>query len=314
MGKSIVFLFIAMLTTMTSGYNNTIVFDKNNDLELMYEVPIMSQPPNGYPAIVFIHGVGSTKDKMMRMARAAADRGYFAISIDWRTPDGASVIWPDQIDDARNAIEWLTKDLTHVSNWSQSNPYRIDPNRIGVVGFSCGGMIALSLGLDDHIKAVVSLAGPTNLESLYRYDAFNEKEDNRDPNPSLLSDAFIVFIKALLGSYVREDINNDGLADNDPDYFNASPINHTKADVPLLLIHGNLDNIVPPSQSRNLMTKMRSLGGVCDLIIYNCGHFSDPGLATERYPKEPMDINSGISYSNGATGLDAMFMFFHAML
>ena len=113
---------------------------------------------------------------------------------------------------------------------------------------------------------------------------------------------------------LREDINNDGVADYDPDYFNASPINHAKADVPLLLIHGNLDNTVPPSQSRNLLTKIRSLGGVCDLIIYNCGHFSDPGLATERYPIEPIDVNSGIAYSKGATGLDAMFMFFHAML
>jgi dipeptidyl aminopeptidase/acylaminoacyl peptidase len=318
MKKSVVFLFIAILTVILSGCTNTVIFDTGNNLKLNYVVPSVSQPPNGYPAIVFIHGFGGSKDKMMSIVSAAADRGYFAIAIDWRAPDGASVMWPDQIDDAKNAIAWLTKDLSHAGNWSQPNPYRIDPSRIGAMGFSGGGLIALSLGLDENVKAVASFAGPTNLESIYRYLSFNEKEDERDLDPSSSRSEIIDFTEALLGPYEREDINNDGVADYDPDYFDASPINHTQAGVPLLLIHGSRDNVVPPSQSRNLMTKMRSLGGVCDLIIYKCGHnlYSSlyPGLANERNPEEPMDVNSGIAYSEEDTGLDAMFMFFDAKL
>lgn len=118
----------------------------------------------------------------------------------------------------------------------------------------------------------------------------------------------------MFGPYKREDINNDGMADYGPHYFNPSPINHTQAGVPTLLIHGSLDNAVPPSQSRKLMTQIRSLGGVCDLILYNCGHIIDPGLATMSYPDEPIDTNSGIAYSKEDTGLNAMLMFFDAKL
>ena len=63
------------------------------------------------------------------------------------------------------------------------NKYRVDPEKIGVAGFCCGGHLALMIGLtrpadglegscsnadySSSVQAVVSSAGPTELTSLY---------------------------------------------------------------------------------------------------------------------------------------------------
>jgi dipeptidyl aminopeptidase/acylaminoacyl peptidase len=312
---------IIFLSLILGGCLNTVTYDNVNNLDLNYVAPLnFSQPTNGYPAIVFIHGYNSVKEEMMNMAIAAASRGYFAITIDWREPDGTNVMWPAQLDDAKKAVAWLIRDTSYASNWSVSNPYRIDPNRIGAAGFSLGGMISLRLTdiNGPNVKAAASFAGVSDFETEYRYLAFNEVRDIYDPYPLPPSMNVIVtnFLKILLGPYQRKDINNDGKPDYDPDYFEASPINHIKANASLLLIHGNQDIAVPPSQARSLMEKVRSQGIDCDLFIFNTGHSMDPGLATAPCPSKEMDVNSGIKYTNSKTdtGMDLMFEFFQAKL
>jgi len=66
---------------------------------------------------------------------------------------------------------------------ANAEEYKIDPNRIGALGWSSGGHLALMFGLTDsshglegecgnlefssRVQAVVNFAGPTELISLY---------------------------------------------------------------------------------------------------------------------------------------------------
>jgi dipeptidyl aminopeptidase/acylaminoacyl peptidase len=313
--SSIIVMLLSLV--IISGCSNSVIYDKENNLELYYRVPATKRPSGGYPAIVFIHGFGSNKDTMLSMVEAAAGHGYFAIAIDWREPDGITVKWPKPLSDSVNAVSWLTNDTTQSQNWSKSNPYKIDMNRIAVVGHSAGGLYSLWLARDERISAVISLAGPTNLESLYRFQSFNEKEDFMDPFPlPIFDNTCIDFLTGLLGPYERIDMNNDGIPDYDPDYFRASPINFPDTCVPILLIHGKNDNYVPLSQSRTLMTTIRKLGGICDLVVFNWGHFLNPGMDAPFCPALEIDSNSGIEYPNslGYSILDIMLSFLDATL
>jgi acetyl esterase/lipase len=320
MKKTISILVALVSISILCGCVNIVTFDRENKLNLIYAVPSTPKPPKGYPAIVLIHGFGGTKEKLIDIAISAAEHGYFAITIDWRDPDVAKLMWPAQLDDIKNAIAWLVKDTSHAAKWSMLNLYNIDPERIGAVGLSGGGTLALRMmELDDpHIKAIVSLAGPTNLETEYRYLAFGKKEDPSDPLPftPFVNTEIIKFCNELLGPYEMEDVNNDGKPDYDPFYFEESPINHINANVSLLFLQGNMDNLVPLSQSRSLMGKMRGMGGICDLIIYKFGHSFDPGFLTSSCPIDEMDVNSGIEYTSSkkTTGQDIMFEFFQAKL
>jgi acetyl esterase/lipase len=114
----------------------------------------------------------------------AAQRGYVAVTADYRSTnlkeDGKAVYcFPNQVFNAKCAIRWLR---------AKADTYHIDPDRVGVIGWSSGGYLALMIGLTDtsdglegdcgdmsistRVQAVVSLAGPTELISEVKESEF----------------------------------------------------------------------------------------------------------------------------------------------
>ena len=94
--------------------------------------------------------------------------GYAAISPQYRFCP--KEVFPAQVQDVKAAVRWVK---THAKE------YDIDPERVGAVGFSAGGHLAMMLGLtgsadglegegsadgpDSRVKAVVNFFGPTDL-------------------------------------------------------------------------------------------------------------------------------------------------------
>jgi acetyl esterase/lipase len=207
------------------------------------------------PAIVFLCGNGWGYDKTLNREGfwyaldMANQRGYVGVTVDYsasvensnRRPIGT---FPAQIHDVKSAIRFLR------ANAAQ---YDIDPDRIGVVGFSSGGNLALLLGLtvpsdglegqdgnlqySSAVQAVVNLSGATDLASW-----------NREP-----------YVSAYLG----------GTLQSKPEqYRKASPINYAKPGAaPILTIHGDKDTSVSLDQALLLDAKMKEVGATHTLII-----------------------------------------------
>ena len=207
------------------------------------------------PLLVWIHGGGWTKGNKSGInpifIRLTAE-GYAAASIDYRL-DGI-VSHPKQIHDCKGAIRWLR---------ANADKYGYDVSRIGVGGGSAGGHLVLLLGLSSGIEelegdvggnldqssrvhAVVDLFGPSALT------LFAKKSDHFRPNktPELLK--------------------------------SASPVTYlTKDDPPLLIFHGDKDQLVPLSQSEHVHKLYQEMGLESSLrVIEGAGHggpqFSDP--------------------------------------
>ncbi len=104
--------------------------------------------PTARPTIVLIHGggfTGGTRADMRDAARTYAQRGYVAASISYRLGTPASIagaglltVAGRAIDDAMESVRWLKANAT---------TYRIDSGRVGAVGFSAGGAIALGVAV-----------------------------------------------------------------------------------------------------------------------------------------------------------------------
>ena len=226
----------------------------------------LARPTKGkapYPAIIFIFGgwwkMGSRGQYNIEI-RQAAERGYVAITVDYRLTSAkkggkAKYPFPAQVHDVKCAVRWLR---------ANAKMYNIDSKRIGALGYSSGGHLALLLGLTDSsdklegkcgkmrysskVQAVVNLAGITELESCY----YNSKTGQS-------------YIQDLLG----------GTPEEIPKlYITASPISYvSRDDSPVLSIHGDKDVDVPPSQAELLDTKMKDVGAPHTLIILNdTGH------------------------------------------
>jgi dipeptidyl aminopeptidase/acylaminoacyl peptidase len=128
----------------------------------LYE-PKVKRGRHGHAAIVMVHGGvhGSWASNYIIFVREAIKRGYVVIAPDYRGSTGYGKAFHDaidyggyEVDDAMTAYTWMTQNLPHV-----------DPERVGIMGWSHGGFITLhSLARDNNpFKAGAALVPVTNL-------------------------------------------------------------------------------------------------------------------------------------------------------
>jgi acetyl esterase/lipase len=145
------------------------------------------------------------------------------------------------------AVRWLR---------ANAKKYKIDPNRIGAIGVSSGGHLALMLGLTDssdglegecgnlkyssRVQAVANVSGGTELISWY----------NATKNASFLY---------LLG----------GTPEEVPEqYKSASPLTYVSKDDPLVFcIYVEGDGSHPLKQAKLLNDKMKAVGASHTLLL-----------------------------------------------
>ena len=129
------------------------------------------------PVIMWIHGGGFTfgNDKkqkyIVEMASRFARMGYVGVSVDYRLRakprDHFSSTVSEAVEDALKGLDWIRKNKESL---------RIDPDKIIVAGGSAGGMIAVTLCINDvsgsvrhnksGVRALVNLWGSPDMEAL----------------------------------------------------------------------------------------------------------------------------------------------------
>src|SRR5215510_10053981 len=112
-----------------------IVFGKGGDMDLKLDIYRPPASTEKRMATIHFHGggfAGGSKDSLSERIRPYATLGYVAIAAQYRLSGQAG--FPALIHDAKAAIRWVR---------ANSNTLGIEPQRIGVVGYSAGGYHAL---------------------------------------------------------------------------------------------------------------------------------------------------------------------------
>ena len=211
------------------------------------------------PLIVFIHGgCWRAQYDLTHVAGAAAAlaRDGFAVwAIEYRRVGNTDGGWPGTFDDVSRAVD-------HVRALATQFP-RIDTTRVVLIGHSAGGQLALwaasrkqneMTGIHTPgmppvpVAGVVSLAGITDLAT---YGA--------------APGGCNAVVTPLMG----------GTATQVPDRYRAvSPIERVPFSVPVRLVHGEADPIVPLAQSRDFAARAIAVGGVAEVeVVTGAGHF-----------------------------------------
>ncbi len=234
-----------------------------HELKLDIAVPKCLQAPA--PAIVDIPGGA------WRMVRKSSDDalfyaqfGFIGVSITHRTSDIAP--FPAAVHDCKTVIRWLR---------AHAEKYHINPDKIGVTGYSSGGHLAVLLGtsggdayLEGHggygdyssrVQAVVDHFGPTDFLKMNDTD-LPDKPDVFSPDsaPSL-----------YLGGPLREKADLARL---------ANPIAYIDpGDPPVLIGHGEKDAMVVLNQSEILYEALKKAGVPTTFIrVKNATHMYRP--------------------------------------
>jgi acetyl esterase/lipase len=221
----------------------------------MLDIYLPDTGKSSYPLIVWIHGGGwRMGDKygdmgyMKHTVKEFIQKGYAIASIDYRWSTKA--IFPAQIQDCNRAVEFL---FLHASK------YKLDKDRIGVIGFSAGGHLASLLGLSNNnqvddfyyngkkpefkISLVLDFCGPSNFLAL-------TGDYSKDPKNGM---------NILLGGLLADRLR---LAKE------ASPVTYIdKNDPAVLIVHGEKDELINPNQSISLGAALTKAGVKNELII-----------------------------------------------
>ena len=209
---------------------------------------------NPMPIAVYVHGGGWTSGDKGNGAgipdvRELLARGYVVASLDYRL--APQYQWPAQIIDVKCAIRFLR---------AHASALQIDPNRVGAWGGIAGGHLVAMLGTTDQgagfdvgefldqssrVQAVVDMFGPTDLTTL----------DSAPAAP---------LAKTVFGATTRDD----------PVLARASPVTYISPDdPPFLILQGDKDTTVPPSQSQEFYDRLKAAGVNATLVmVKNAGH------------------------------------------
>jgi acetyl esterase/lipase len=231
-----------------------VVYGKAGGVELKLDLARPAKGAGPFPLVVCLHGGGwqlGHRKAHHPTLQLLARHGYVAASVGYRLAPKHR--WPAQIEDAKCAVRFLR---------AHAKDYNIDPNKVGALGDSAGGHLALLLGLMDardglegagehakqpsKVQAVVNYYGPTDL---------------RTWSATPLGD---VMLKAATrgrdGNGLLEDFL--GTADRKAAVMaKASPITYVDAkDAPVLTFQGTDDPLVPLSQARALHAALRKAG------------------------------------------------------
>ena len=208
------------------------------------------------PAVIFIHGGGwdgGSKSGFESFASTfAALTGWATFNIEYRT--GSPQAWIDQALDVETAVAWVK---------ANAAKYGVDPDRVGLFGFSAGAHLALlhAYRSTERVQAVAGFSSPTGLPNLLTgqdcaASACNPLSVNEYASAKAQKFGGNCHLSGCFGS-------PGGCAGNACSFrfSGVSPIQSVDAsDPPTFLAHHSNDALVPYSQTTNLRNRLKGYG------------------------------------------------------
>lgn len=208
------------------------------------------------PGVVIVHGGGWTSNDKRAgfwgdLPLEYAQKGYVAISVNYRFVTESPM--PACIEDVKCAVRWFR---------AHAREFNLDPKRVGGFGYSAGA----------HLVAMLALSGS---------DAGLEGDGPYRDQPSNLQAACVGGTPGdFLNWGAERSLSSTRLFGGPEETVKErarrfSPITYASSGAPpMLIMHGNADKTVPPSQAERLAKALRDAGAknVTYIIFDASGH------------------------------------------
>jgi acetyl esterase/lipase len=281
-------LLVAASTTTTFAQNKPytrtedIVYGRKHGMSLTMDVFTPKEKANGAAVIWVISGGWfSSKDAIRaEFVERLLESGYTVFAVTHGSQPRFTI--PECMADMQRSVRFI-----------RHNPerFKIDPERIGVMGASAGGHLSLILGTtgDDgnakspdeveressRVQAVACFFPPT--------DFLNYGKEGEEALGSGV-------LAGFPAPFDFQDFNQktkrfERIEDEDRRREigkNSSPITHiSKDDAPTLIIHGDADKLVPIQQAQRFLDKYKETGVTGELITKKDAAHGWPTLLTD---------------------------------
>lgn len=210
--------------------------------------------PGQEPLLVLVHGLGDNRQNVAGQAKRLVALGYNVLVFDLR---GHGESDPERVSMGLRE----RRDLRAVLLWASKRGF--EPDRIGWVGYSLGGATLLMEAAENpEIQTVVVDSAFGDLPAILETQLSVESG-----LPSVFNPGILFVAEWLFGASVN-------------DLVPARSVRNWDGR-PLLLIHGDADNLVPKSQAQTIA---RSAGAACEAVyLPGVGHCQAFRKAPDAY-------------------------------
>lgn len=190
-----------------------------------------------YPAVLVVHGGGwerRSRDDMTATARRLAGWGFVTVNIDYRF--APEYQFPAQLHDVQIALHWMR---------DHADELRLDPDRIGALGFSSGG----------HLVSLAAMVAGQGGELDRPYGG----EQTRPV--AVVSGGTPSDLRKFPGGELVPQFLGGRLEDIPEVFAAASPVVHVHPEAPpVFLYHGGMDALVPPDHATDFHAALTAEG------------------------------------------------------
>src|SRR5579863_1014582 len=252
-----------------AAYAQTVAY-ANADPQQVMDI-VRPKEPGVRPAILAIHGGGfraGSRKGYEKTCATLAEHGYVCATADYRLAPAAP--FPAAVYDVKAAVRYLRANAEQLG---------IDPDKIGVMGGSAGGHLALFLGVTGNVPE-------------FEGDGPNREQSSRVAvvvdyyGPSDLTKSYGRSVDAaeVLPLFLGGD-----LAHARAMHLRASPLNWVTPDAaPTLAIQGTKDRYVNYEQSVGIVERLLGAGVEAELESIEGADHGFKGADTERADKRMM--------------------------
>lgn len=252
-----------------------------------------------YPVVVHIYGSAWFNNNGKGMAdlgtivKSLLDAGYAVVCPNHRSSMDAK--WPAQIHDIKAVIRFVR---------GEAKKYHFDPSFIATSGFSSGGHLSSMAATTSHLKTTKVGAIDIDLEGkvgnyLHESSAVDAACDWSGPVDLTAMDCGQ---HMTMGDNSPEDVLLDSKIDKEPDkYVSLSATNYIdKNDPPVIIFHGEKDNVVPCCQGKKFFELLKAAG-----VSTEATFVPEGGHGMGMYAKENLD--KMVDFLNAAKGKSTHF-------
>ena len=227
---------------------------KRGEKSLKLDLHLPDTGGRPFPVIICIPG-GGWRDAMKNSVPLfLADHGFAVVGVEYRVSSEATA--PANIQDLKAAVDWV---IRHAAT------YHLNPHRIGAYGASAGGHLAALLGVTTSVaelsdpkgahqhplRAVCDVCAPSDLNRIAR---------------SELQQSFPALHEVTVGYLGGPVEAHKELARL------VSPLTYVSRNCPpMLIIHGDKDDIVPLDESTIFHKALEYAGADTTLIVVKDG-------------------------------------------
>jgi acetyl esterase/lipase len=286
----VIFFIVLLLPASLSGQVHSEVIIKKDivyghsggvDLKLDIGFPEGKGP---FPVILFFHGGGwqqGDKSHMHKWIRKVVASGYVGVSVGYRFAPAFK--WPSQVQDAKTAVRYLR---------AHAEELKIDPGRMGAMGESAGGYLALMLGVTAAHDNLEGEGGyPEYSSSVQAVVSYVSATDFTLPGLELSPELEAAMQKYYQKSLkeVRTDFTG-ATGPDDPILKRISVVTYVdKEDAPILMFYGDSDPIVSIEHAYQLQRALEKVNVPNELVIVKGGGHGWTGKLEEETTQKMLE-------------------------